>query len=124
MENSKELDLLPQQDRASAMAFLAMVKGTNALEDRMNSEHVTQKLEIDRQAEDHRFQKAKLEHNRNIIDRLFSFLAILVVAGLITTILVLFRDKPDMVEKILYAAGGLLAGAIGGYGFGKSKRSE
>jgi len=118
------LDLLPEQDRTAMTAFLAMMKGTNSLEDRMNAEHVTQKLEIDRQTEDHRFQKAKLEHNKNIIDRLFSFLAVLVVAGLIATILVLFRDNPEMVEKILVAVGGLIAGAIGGYGFGKSKRSE
>ena len=29
-----------------------------------------------------------------------------------------------MVEKILVAVGGLIAGAIGGYGYGKSKRGS
>jgi hypothetical membrane protein len=52
------------------------------------------------------------------------FALVLVIVGLIVTILVLFRNKPEMVEKILYAVGGLLAGAVGGYGYGKSKRSE
>jgi len=39
-------------------------------------------------------------------------------------VLFLYRDQPDMVEKILYAVGGLTAGLFGGYGYGKTKRAE
>ena len=117
MEENEVLGALPQQDRADVAMFLSKFG-------RMNPEHLTQQIENDRQTEEHRFQRAKLEHNKNIIDRLFFFLAVLVNAGLVVVILFLFRDRPEMAEKILVAVGGLIAGAVGGYGMGKSKRSE
>lgn len=33
----------------------------------------------------------------------------------------LLKDNPDIMEKVIYAAGGLIAGPVGGYGIGKNK---
>lgn len=37
-------------------------------------------------------------------------------------IIVLLKDSPDVMEKVLYAVGGVIAGAFGGYGLGQRKR--
>jgi len=128
MQHDELLDSLPEVDRTAVNSLLLlMMQGTresSALVERMNPEHVTQALENERQAELHQFQKAELEHKGNNSNRLFMFAVVLVVMGLIVTILVLFRNQPEMVEKILVATGGLIAGALGGYGFGKSKRDK
>jgi len=87
-------------------------------------EHRKKQLENDEQAEYYRFQKTKLEHNKYIADRLFTFFSMMMAAGLVVTVLFLFRDTPEMVEKILVAVGGLVAGVIGGYGIGKSKQDK
>lgn len=42
----------------------------------------------------------------------------------IVVIILLLKDIPDIMEKIIYTIGGLAAGAIGGYGFGKFKNDE
>lgn len=46
---------------------------------------------------------------------------VIVVIVVIVGIVILLKDKADIVEKVLYAMGGLIIGAIGGYGFGKNK---
>lgn len=42
----------------------------------------------------------------------------------IIVIIIFLKDTPDVMEKIIYTAGGLIAGALGGYGFGKTKKDE
>ena len=88
-----------------------------SLADKFTPEHIDKALDIQKEG-------MQIEHKDNNTNRLFMLAVILVIAAIIVTILVLFRDKPEMAEKILYAAGGLIAGAIGGYGYGKSKRGE
>ena len=36
-------------------------------------------------------------------------------------IIVLLKDNLYIMEKVIYAVGGVIAGAFGGYGFGKNK---
>lgn len=47
-------------------------------------------------------------------------LAIFGMAFLLAVILIL-RDNPDVMEKVIYTVGGVIVGALGGYGFGKSR---
>jgi len=57
--------------------------------------------------------------------RLFTALMVLLAMAFVIIIVLLLKDKhPDVMEKVIYASGGLVAGAIGGYGFGKNKSSE
>lgn len=53
--------------------------------------------------------------------KIFSFLISLLGIVFVLIVIVLLKDSPDMLEKILYAAGGVVAGAFGGYGYGKSR---
>lgn len=41
-----------------------------------------------------------------------------------TAIIVLLKDNPDVLEKIIYSVGGVIVGAFGGYGFGRQKRDD
>ena len=40
----------------------------------------------------------------------------------VIALVILLKDNPDVLEKVIYAGGGLIAGAFGGYGYGKNKR--
>ncbi len=40
------------------------------------------------------------------------------------TLIILLKDNPDIMEKIIYTVGGVVIGAFGGYGFGKNKGDE
>ena len=42
----------------------------------------------------------------------------------IIVLVFLLGDKADILEKVLYTIGGLIVGAFGGYGFGKTKRND
>ena len=42
----------------------------------------------------------------------------------IVVLVFLLSDKPDVLEKVLYTLGGLIVGAFGGYGFGKTKKDD
>jgi hypothetical protein len=42
----------------------------------------------------------------------------------IVVMVVLLKNQPDMLEKILYTLGGITAGAFGGYGFGKHQSND
>ena len=39
----------------------------------------------------------------------------------LVVVIVLLKDKPNIMEKMIYAAGGLIAGAVGGFGYGYKK---
>ncbi len=49
----------------------------------------------------------------------------LIVAMIFFILLViLLKDNPDVMEKIIYIVGGVVIGAFGGYGFGKNRNDE
>ena len=39
-------------------------------------------------------------------------------------LIILLKDNTDVMEKIIYTVGGVIAGAFGGYGFGKNRNDE
>lgn len=39
-------------------------------------------------------------------------------------LVILLKDIPDVMEKIIYIVGGVVIGAFGGYGFGKNRNDE
>lgn len=56
--------------------------------------------------------------------KVFTFLTMLIAMIFFIVIIVLLKDKPDIMEKELYAVGGVIAGAFGGYGLGKKQSNE
>ena len=66
----------------------------------------------------------RLSHRERSQSKWFIFIIGLFVFGLIGLVIMIFQDKPDLIEKIIFAVGGCAAGFIGGFGYGKSKREE
>lgn len=56
--------------------------------------------------------------------KVFTFLTMLIAMIFFIVIIVLLKDKSDIMEKVLYAVGGVIAGAFGGYGLGKKQSDE
>ena len=56
--------------------------------------------------------------------KVFTFLTMLIAMIFFIVIIVLLKDKPDIMEKVLYVVGGVLAGGFGGYGLGKKQSNE
>ena len=52
-------------------------------------------------------------------------LAVIAVLLVFTLVIInMLRDKPEIMEKVLYSIGGFVAGLAGGYGFGKTKKQD
>lgn len=53
--------------------------------------------------------------------KVFSFLSMTIAMVFFIVIIILLKDSPVVMEKIIYTVGGVIAGAFGGYGFGKKR---
>jgi len=101
---------------------LSVFMGSAKPNDPSIADNIAKKLQpehIDKML-DNQQKGMETQRKENIGDRIFWFAIALLVSGLIVTILVLFRDKPEMAEKIIYAA----VGALGGFGLSKIKRNK
>jgi len=64
----------------------------------------------------------RLTHKSRFQTKIIVIISMVLILGFFTGIMVIFKDTPDIVEKIMFTAGGAIVGAIGGFGFGKSKK--
>ena len=118
------LDDIPQESRheVKKMIGLSMQMGgvispQIELMKKMTPEHVTAFLEGQREANNNQFKESR-------DNKLFILGLILIILIFIVITILLLRDKPNVLEKILYTSGGLIAGAFGGYGAGRIKRDD
>lgn len=115
---------IPEEDQPEVKKMIAMSLRMGAaaspqveIMKKVTAEHITQMLSS-QEAESQRHYSEKREKK-------WFYLAWLVIVCLFIVIVIwLLREHTDTLEKVLYAAGGLIAGAVGGYGYGKSARSE
>lgn len=56
--------------------------------------------------------------------KIFTFLTMVVAMGFFVLLVILLKDNPDIMEKVIYTVGGVVIGAFGGYGFGKNRSDE
>lgn len=56
--------------------------------------------------------------------KVFTFLTMIVAMIFFIILVILLKDIPDVMEKIIYIVGGVVIGAFGGYGFGKNRNDE
>ncbi len=56
--------------------------------------------------------------------KVFTFLTMIVAMAFFIFLVILLKDNPDVMEKIIYIVGGVVIGAFGGYGFGKNRNDE
>lgn len=81
---------------------------------KITSEHITSYMDI--MHEDMRKGYEEKKHNK-----IFVTIALVLVMIFIIVIIILLKSTPDIMEKVIYTAGGFITGIIGGYGLGKRK---
>ena len=134
--NSEEVDVQPVEVKNAIrklaenkpnelMEFMAMEMSSNInpLHNKMNQEHISQVLDLASKHDERQYDLHKIsianEFDNGKSNRLYGlFFAILGIA-LIITILILFRDKPEILFSVLSGLGGLASGFAGGWGFAK-----
>ena len=127
VEINEVLSKISEKRPGKITEMMAMMGGPigNPIHNKMNEEHITQVLELAKLHDEREFELHKTGQGNNdrqaTSSRRYSFASFIVIVSIILVILVLFKDKPDVLIPILSGIGGLLTGALGGYGFGKSK---
>ena len=101
----------------SSIQMRGMISSENEVAKKITEEHITQYLEGSKLEMENSYEEKK--HKKILV-----FLTIFLTMAFIVVIILLLKDIPDIMEKIIYTIGGLVAGAIGGYGFGKFKNDE
>lgn len=56
--------------------------------------------------------------------KVFTFFTTIIAMIFFVVIIVLLKDDTDVMEKVIYAIGGVCAGAFGGYGLAKKKADD
>ena len=69
-------------------------------------------------------QEMKNSYAEKFHKKIFSFLSMLIAMIFFIIIIILLKDNPDIMEKIIYTVGGVVIGALGGYGFGKNRNDD
>lgn len=123
VEDAEAIDMfegLPSQEKKlvshEMIRMMGVMKQENPILKKITSEHIDKfldgsKLELQ--------EAYKEKHERKV----FIFCSLIVALIFIFALTWLLKDSEELLEKILYALGGLVAGAFGGYGYGK-KSSE
>lgn len=124
---SEVLSKISEKRPEKITEMMAMMGGSmgNPLHNKMNEEHITQVLELAKLHDEREFELHKGVQGNNdrqaTSTRRYSFASFIAIIFILLVILILFKDKPDVLIPLLSGVGGLLTGALGGYGFGKSK---
>lgn len=118
------LENVPEEQRKviermmiSSVQMRSVASPETAVMKKITSEHITKYLEG---AE----QDMKNSYAEKLQKKIFVFLTMLVAMIFFIAVIVLLKDIPDVMEKVLYAVGGVVAGAFGGYGLGKKQSDE
>lgn len=116
------LEEIPEEHRKILRKMTSIQMGgvfspQNAISEKITPEHITQFLDGSKVEMEHRYEEKKQR-------KIFLGLMALLVMGVLIAIIVILKDTPDIMEKIIYAVGGLIAGAFGGYGIGKNNQDD
>lgn len=124
---SEVLSKVSERKPEKITEMMALMGGSigNPIHNKMNEEHITQVLDLAKQHDEREFilhkEGQNNEHKQTISNRRYIFASFVIIIGLILTIMIVFKDKTEVLTPVLSGIGGLLTGALGGYGFGKSK---
>ena len=99
---------------ASSVQMRGMISPEASVMNKITEDHITEYLQGARQEMENSFDERKQ-------NRLFTFITLIVAMIFFIIIILLLKDMPDFMEKIIYSLVSLIAGAIGGYGYGKTK---
>lgn len=103
--------------RIISMAQIRSYSPEAEVSKKITQEHITSMIELQKKAMDHDYADRKET-------RRYTFVYSLLACAVLVFVIVFLKDKPDIMEKILYTVGGFLAGGFGGYGLCKYKTSK
>ncbi len=120
--NSEVMDKLPPELRA--IITMQMQQSyrfgslPNPLTDKISPEHITKVI-------DNNAQESKQRYNDQNYARIYHIVVVIVFLTFGVFIIQALADKnPQLVQSIFQIAAGLVAGGIGGYGFGVKHRNR
>lgn len=118
------LEEIPEEERREVVKMVRMsmqmgrvMSPESGLVDKMTSEHITAYLEGQNEAMKNQFKENKE-------NKFFALITLIVVLVFVVILVILLKETPDVMEKVIYTLGGLVTGALGGYGIGKAKKDD
>ncbi len=93
----------------------------NPLHQKMTDVHISKILEITSEHDEREFKLLQRDHDRKDTNRWFSLAVLVIILIAVLVVCILFKEKPEVLIPILTGILGFGAGALGGYGYGKSK---
>ena len=118
------LDEVPEEARHEVKKMIGMsmqmggvISPQLELMKKMTPEHVTKFLEGQQEASNNQFKEKR-------DNKIFMGTILFVVLVFVVVLVILLKNSPDILEKVLYSLGGLVAGLLGGYGYGKTQQGE
>lgn len=134
--NSEEVDVQPvevenafrklaESKPNELMEFMAMEMSSNVnpLHSKMNQEHISQVLDLASKHDERQYDLHKTsignEFDNGKSNRLYGLFGAILGIALVITILILFKDKPEVLIPVLSSLGGFAGGFAGGWGFAK-----
>ncbi|VAX40643.1 hypothetical protein MNBD_PLANCTO03-2436 [hydrothermal vent metagenome] len=111
---------MPPQFR-ELMASFTMGPPPNPIMSKINEEHISKALDLAEQAIDNNYKLDNREVDIKSSNRGFALAVFGACLGVIVVLVLVLQDKPEVLLPTLSGLFGLAAGALGGYGYGKSK---
>lgn len=120
------IEKLPEEDRHEVKRMMSMTMQMGRvmssspemeLMKKMTSQNIETFLDGQKTA-------MKLQFKEERENKIFLTAMVVLFMIFIIILIVFLKDNPDILEKVLYSMGGLIVGAFGGYGFGKTKKDD
>jgi predicted RND superfamily exporter protein len=127
-EIQKAISKIAEKKPEELIEFIAMEMGAigNPLYTKMTPEHISKILEIAAKYDDHQYdlnRQAQInEISENKSNKAYYFAGFIVIILLTITILIIYRNQPQVLIPILTGLGGLFSGFLGGWGWGKQRK--
>lgn len=118
------LDGISKEDRHAVRRVMGMsmqmggvISPQLELMKKMTPDHISEFLQGQREA-------TKFQFKENRENKIFFCIILIIALAFVILVIQLLKDTPDIMEKVLYTAGGFVVGVIGGYGFGKTRNND
>ena len=89
----------------------------SAVSKKINEEHISTFLKDSG-------DNMRLTHKGQTQNRILTFAIAFLLVFFFCFIIWVFKNYPDVVEKLIFTAGGVIVGGLGGFGFGKFQHRE
>lgn len=118
------LDALPQEQRriiertmVSSVAMITKSSPESEIANKITSEHITKMLENQEKAMDYSFKDEKYKN-------IFYGVIIFILLASTLCIILLLKDLPDTMERVLTVLITAVISGLGGYGIGKGNKED